>query len=266
MSMIEMQGIGKTYHLGGVAVRALDEVSLVVERGEFVAIIGPSGCGKSTLMNLIGCLDPPTSGVYILDGVRVDTLDDDALSAIRSRKIGFIFQAFNLLPRATALENVELPLIYRPENGAPLGAAERLLAQVGLGDRIHHLPSELSGGQQQRIAIARALINDPAVILADEPTGALDSRSGVEVIALLQRLNAEGHTVILVTHDPAMAEHARRIVTLRDGHIVSDDPVPAPRRAEEELLQAPPAGYPPKVGGDGGPSAASPPPVEVRVR
>ncbi|PIY37830.1 MAG: macrolide ABC transporter ATP-binding protein [Armatimonadetes bacterium CG_4_9_14_3_um_filter_66_14] len=239
--MIEMQGVCKTYDLGGNAVRAVDNVSLRVERGEFTAIVGASGSGKSTLMNLIGCLDHPTEGAYTLDEVRVDSVSDDELSAIRNRKIGFVFQSFNLLPRATALENVELPLIYRPDDVDGRESAKRLLAQVGLADRTSHRPDQLSGGQQQRVAIARALINDPPLILADEPTGALDSRSGLEVMAILQRLNAEGRTVVLVTHDTAIAQHARRIVSLRDGQIVSDESVTKPQRAEKELAGLPPA-------------------------
>ena len=236
--MIEMSQLTKVYGLGGQQVRAVDNVSLEVAAGEFVAIIGPSGSGKSTLMNLLACLDTPTGGAYRLDGEEVGTLDDDALSRVRNEKIGLVFQSYNLLPRMTALENVELPLLYgaHHEDGK---AARQALEAVGLGDRTHHWPNQLSGGQQQRVAIARALINDPAMVLADEPTGALDTRSGLEVMDILQQLNREGRTIILVTHEQVIAEHARRVISLRDGRIVADDRVAQPREAREELARLP---------------------------
>jgi putative ABC transport system ATP-binding protein len=236
--MIEMQGISKIYGQGDAAVHALRDVDLTVDRGEFVAIVGPSGCGKSTLMNLIGCLDQPTSGSYLLDGQPVDQLDDDQISAIRNQQIGFVFQQFNLLARTPAVENVELPLLYSHDSPAGRRRAIELLEQVGLGERVRHLPSELSGGQQQRVAIARALITDPAILLADEPTGALDSRAGLEIMAIFQRLHADGRTIVLVTHDLDLAEHTRRIVALQDGAIVDDRPVETPRDAEQVLATA----------------------------
>jgi putative ABC transport system ATP-binding protein len=236
--IIEMQDVTKVYEMEGRTLRAVDNVSLQVEAGEFVAIVGPSGSGKSTLMNLIACLDTPTSGTYELDGVEVGKLNDDELSLVRNSKIGLVFQSYNLLARMTALENVELPLLYgmRSADGS---SARRALEAVGLGDRADHWPSKLSGGQQQRVAIARALINDPAIILADEPTGALDTRSGLEVMAIFQRLNREGRTVVLVTHEQPIAEHARRVISIRDGRTVSDEPVAEPRQAEEELAKLP---------------------------
>ena len=220
--------------MGEVEVRALDGVTLSVERGEFVAVMGPSGSGKSTLMNLIGCLDRPTSGRYLIDGVDVSSLGPDERAEIRNAKIGFVFQSFNLLPRTSALENVELPLLYG--RGA-LGPAERLeraravLRLVGLTDRESHQPAQLSGGQQQRVAIARALITEPAVLLADEPTGNLDSRTSEDVLSTFQDLNAHGKTIILITHEQEVASHARRVVQMRDGKIVRDErvrPTPAP--------------------------------------
>jgi len=236
--MIQMQDISKTYEMDGRSLRAVDHVSLQVAEGEFVAIIGPSGSGKSTLMSLIACLDTPTSGVYELDGAEVSKLEDDDLSQVRNSKIGLVFQSYNLLPRMTALENVELPLLYG-EHEADGGAAQLALESVGLGERSHHWPSQLSGGQQQRVAIARALVTSPAIILADEPTGALDTRSGLEVMAIFQKLNREGRTVMLVTHEQAIAEHARRIISIRDGRVVSDETVAAPRQAEAELAKLP---------------------------
>ena len=236
--IIAMQDVTRTYDLGGQQVRAVNGLSLQVEAGEFVAIIGPSGSGKSTLMNLLACLDSPTEGAYRLEGVEVGKLDDDRLSRVRNSKIGLVFQSYNLLPRMTALENVELPLLYGT-SGEDGKAARAALEAVGLGERAHHWPSQLSGGQQQRVAIARALINDPAIILADEPTGALDTRSGLEVMDILQRLNREGRTVILVTHEQTIAEHARRVISLQDGRIVTDEAVARPRDARDELAKLP---------------------------
>ena len=217
--MIKMDGIQKTYRVGDVEVPAVRGISLHIQKGEFVAIMGPSGCGKSTLMNLIGCLDSPSTGSYRLDGQEVAGLDDDALSTIRNRKIGFVFQSFNLLPRATALENVELPLIYRDEGGIKAKAAAAL-ASVGLADRAHHKPTELSGGQQQRVAAARALVTDPAILMADEPTGNLDTKASEEIMALFKDLHRQGRTIVLVTHEPDIARHADRIIHLKDGQVV----------------------------------------------
>ena len=236
--MIEMKDLAKVYSFGGNDVEILKGVSFNVEKGEFVSIIGPSGTGKTTLMNIIGCLDVPTSGTYVLDGVEIEKLDDDQLSTIRNEKIGFVFQTFNLLPRATTLDNVELPLIYSTKSGDGK-MAKLLLEKVGLADRIHYRPNRLSGGEQQRVAIARALINDPAIILADEPTGALDTRSSLEIMAVLQKLNNEGRTIIMVTHEPDIAAHTERIITLRDGKILSDKLNSQVRNAEAELKNLP---------------------------
>jgi putative ABC transport system ATP-binding protein len=224
--VIDLQGIVKVYGMGTIALEVLHGVSLTVARGEYVAIMGPSGSGKSTLMNIVGCLDRATRGTYHLDGTDVSQLDDNELAQIRLHKLGFVFQGFNLLGRATALDNVALPLFY-----AGIGTRERreramrVLSEMGLGDRARHKPAELSGGQQQRVAIARALANDPAVLLADEPTGNLDSATSEELLALFRKLNDEGHTLIMVTHDENVARHARRIVRLRDGNVISDGAV-----------------------------------------
>jgi len=238
---IRIENLTKVYTLGDVAVRALDGVSLTIDRGSFVTIMGPSGSGKSTFMNILGCLDHPTSGSYSLDGEDVGDLDRDQLADIRNRKIGFVFQQFNLLARTTALENVELPLLYSAE-GADPGHERALnaLRIVGLAGRADHRPSQLSGGQQQRVAIARSLINNPRIILADEPTGALDSRTSIEIMAIFQRLNREqGISIIVVTHEPDIAQYGQRIITFKDGRIVSDQPVRDRRNAEWELHEEP---------------------------
>lgn len=221
--MIELQGISKTYQLGELRVAALKPVDLTIDKGEFVAIMGPSGSGKSTLMNVMGCLDVPTDGVYWLDGEEVQSLSEEQLSRVRNRKIGFVFQSFNLLGRQTVLKNVELPMMYggvtRKERTE---RAIELLHKVGLGDRMHHRPIELSGGQKQRAAIARALTMRPAIVLADEPTGNLDTKTSIEIMELFTQINQEGATVILVTHEPDIADYARRIVRFGDGEIISD--------------------------------------------
>jgi putative ABC transport system ATP-binding protein len=227
--VVSVRGITKVYRMGDMEVRALRGVDLDIWPGEMVAIMGPSGSGKSTLMNIIGCLDVPSDGAYLLDGVDISRQRDDQLAEIRCRKIGFVFQSFNLLPRTTALANVELPLIYAGAGRRVRHKrAEEVLHLVGLGDRLRHKPSELSGGQQQRVAIARSLINQPAMILADEPTGNLDSKTGVEIMDLFRRLNAEqGITIVFVTHDPDTAAYCRRIVHVRDGHVERDEAVEA---------------------------------------
>jgi putative ABC transport system ATP-binding protein len=221
-TIIALEGVSRTYTSGRLSVPALVSVNLRINRGEFVAIIGPSGSGKSTMMNILGCLDRPTEGRYILDGTPVDTLDDDGLAALRSRSIGFVFQSYNLLPRTSALDNVATPLMYQ---GIPRrerhARAQAVLERLGLGDRLHHEPTELSGGQQQRVGIARALVTEPAILLADEPTGNLDSHSGAEVIELFHDLHASGRTIILITHDAEVAAVADRQVHIRDGQVAA---------------------------------------------
>ena len=223
MTLISLKKIFKIYNVGGEEVRALDGIDLDIIENEYLAIMGPSGSGKSTLMNMIGCLDTPTSGVYEFEGEMVQIMDDSQLASIRNRKIGFVFQTFNLLPKATAQHNVEIPLVYaniQKKNRAKM--ATKALENVGLADRLHHKPNELSGGQRQRVAIARALVNKPSIILADEPTGNLDSKSGSEIMAILDDLHKNGNTIILVTHEDDVARHAHRIIRLFDGKIIED--------------------------------------------
>jgi len=221
--LISLTNIKRHYDVGGEIVRALDGVDLVIQQNEYISIMGPSGSGKSTLMNMIGCLDTPTDGTYEFGGELVHEMDDDQLASIRNRKIGFVFQTFNLLPKATALRNVEVPLIYSniPKEDR-LEMANNALVSVGLGDRVDHKPNELSGGQRQRVAIARALVNDPSIILADEPTGNLDSKSGIEIMKILDQLHSKGNTIILVTHEKEIADHANRIITIFDGRVKQD--------------------------------------------
>jgi len=222
--VIALAGIERHFQLGSETVHALRGIDLIVERGEYVAIVGPSGSGKTTLMNIIGCLDTPTRGRYVLDGEEVSSLDDDALSEVRNRKIGFVFQTFNLLPRMTALENVALPLVYSGVGRSRRReAARRALERTALGNRVDHRPDQLSGGQRQRVAIARALVNQPALLLADEPTGNLDQRTGAEIVQLFEQLNREGVTVVLVTHDNELARRTRRQVRIVDGMVASDE-------------------------------------------
>jgi putative ABC transport system ATP-binding protein len=227
MGLIRLDKISRRYQMGTELVHALREVTLEIQRGEYVAIMGPSGSGKSTLMNLVGCLDSPTSGTYELNGSLVSEMDDNQLAEIRNKEIGFVFQTFNLLPRSDALRNVELPLIY---SGMPAEERRRTaleaLASVGLGDRIHHKPNELSGGQRQRVAVARALVNHPSILLADEPTGNLDSKTGGEIMTLFEQLAKRGNTIIVVTHEEEIARHSRRIIRIRDGLIASDERLP----------------------------------------
>lgn len=224
--MIKLEGISKVYETGKIRVEALKEINLHIRDGEFVAIMGPSGSGKSTLMNIIGCLDRPSAGSYLLDGMDVSELSENKLAHIRNRSIGFVFQSFNLLARTPALKNVELPMVYAGEKrGTMRQKALELLAKVGLSDRADHVPSELSGGQRQRVAIARALANDPSIILADEPTGNLDTKSGEEIMELFTRLNEEGKTIIIVTHEMEIAQYCKRAISFRDGVIVKDVPV-----------------------------------------
>jgi len=224
--LIQVQNLKKIYGSGEIAVHALDGVDASIGQGEFTAIMGPSGSGKSTLMNILGCLDRPTSGSYILDGEDVSEMSKEELADVRNRKVGFVFQSFNLLPRLSALKNVMLPMMYRPEDRLDPEEREEwaitALESVGLGDRLDHRPNELSGGQQQRVAIARALVNEPSLILADEPTGNLDSRSSVEIMALIHDLHAQGVTILMVTHEPDIAAHAGRVICLHDGQIISD--------------------------------------------
>jgi putative ABC transport system ATP-binding protein len=250
-SLVQLEGITRVYHLGSNEVHALQDVDLTIEPGEMLAIMGASGSGKSTLMNVLGCLDSPTSGVYFLDGARVNDLNKNELADLRNQKLGFVFQGFNLLARTSALDNVELPLLYDRKGrfSDTKALAAQALARVGLADRFDHQPSELSGGQQQRVAIARALVTQPQLLLADEPTGNLDSRTSIDIMALFQELNDQGITIVLVTHERDMARYVRRTVEVRDGRIIRDEPVNDRRRAADDLallvhdtLPASPAG------------------------
>jgi len=240
MTLIRFQQISRRYQMGSETIHALRDVSMEIKRGEYVAIMGPSGSGKSTMMNLIGCLDTPTSGHYELNGVQVSEMDDNQLAEIRNKEIGFIFQTFNLLPRSDALRNVELPLIYC---GVPADERRQIaldaLKSVGLADRVHHKPNELSGGQRQRVAVARALVNKPSILLADEPTGNLDSKTGAEILALFEELSKRGNTIIVVTHEEEVARHARRILRIRDGLIASDESIEARTEGPTALVAVP---------------------------
>ncbi|MDR1220739.1 MAG: ABC transporter ATP-binding protein [Treponema sp.] len=239
MAVIELRGVTRIYKLESVVVNALRGVDFFAEAGEFVAVMGPSGSGKSTFMNILGCLDKPSAGSYLLDGIETATSSADAFAFIRNQKIGFVFQAFNLLARTTALENVELPMFYNRiyKKKERKERAKKCLREVGLDERMSHVPSQLSGGQQQRVAIARAMVNDPAFMLADEPTGNLDSEMSLEIMALFQNLNERGKTIVMVTHEPELAVYTKRIVTLRDGAVVSDIPVKNRRSAAKDLRQ-----------------------------
>jgi len=231
MALIETDNLWKTYEMGSEKVHALRGVTISIQKGEYVAIMGPSGSGKSTLMNLIGCLDTPSEGEYLLNAKQVSTMNDDELASIRNREIGFVFQTFNLLPRASALHNVELPLIYNSSTSTDrLQLAEAALNKVELSDRMHHKPTELSGGQRQRVAIARALVNDPSLLLADEPTGNLDSKTSLEIMRLIDDLHRAGNTIIIVTHERDIANHAHRVLSILDGQIATDELIPEDRR------------------------------------
>jgi len=239
MPMIELKGIKRLYQLEGITVKAIQGLDLSVDEGEFIAVMGPSGSGKSTLMNILGCLDKPTEGIYLLDGINTSKANSDEFALIRNKKIGFVFQGFNLLARTTAIENVELPLFYSRKD-RKINMKENAIAalkEVGLGERLYHKPSQLSGGQQQRVAIARAMVNNPVFILADEPTGNLDTEMTLEIMTLFQNLNNKGKTIIMVTHEPELAAYTRRIITMRDGKLVSDIPVNERRKAVDDLKQ-----------------------------
>lgn len=241
MAMIELKGIKRIYELEEVTVKAIRGLDLSVKEGEFVSVMGPSGSGKSTLMNILGCLDKPSDGAYFLDGIETSKANSDEFAHIRNRKIGFVFQGFNLLARTSALENVELPLFYNRKNKNKekdqRERAVQALKEVGLGDRLYHVPSQLSGGQQQRVAIARAMVNDPAFILADEPTGNLDTEMSLEIMALFQSLNEQGKTIIMVTHEPELAGYTTRIITMRDGTMISDEAVAKRKNAAADLAE-----------------------------